>query len=69
MKTKKMLVLGIFLAGVLSLLSFQNGVNDQTLELGNIEVLSLGESSTYRCLGVGTLDCPIDRSKVRIFTY
>ena len=63
----KILFIGLFLVAVVA--SFRLNTKCKKLEyliLENIEALASGESgSDYRCAGVGSVDCPINHSKVQ----
>ena len=64
---KKILFIGLFLVAVVA--SFRLNTKCKKLEyliLENIEALASGESGNdYRCAGVGSVDCPINHSKVQ----
>ncbi|ULB33753.1 NVEALA domain-containing protein [Proteiniphilum propionicum] len=65
---KKKVILSLFMAvSVLSLVylkSQRNGIKSE-LVLSNIEALASGEDGeNYRCLGLGSLDCPQISTKV-----
>ena len=64
---KKILFIGLFLLAVVA--SFRLNTKCKKLEyliLENKEALASGESgSDYRCAGVGSVDCPINHSKVQ----
>lgn len=66
MKTK-ILFIGLFLVAVVA--SFRLNTKSKKLEyliLENIEALASGESGNdNRCGGVGSVDCPINHSKVQ----
>lgn len=65
---KKILFIGLFWVAVVA--SFQlthKSKNLECLMLENIEALAYGESSNgNRCMGVGSVNCPINQSKVRL---
>ena len=64
---KKILFIGLFLVAVVA--SFRLNTKCKKLEyliLENIEALASEESGNdYRCAGVGSVDCPINHSKVQ----
>jgi len=42
--------------------------NVSSIALQNIEALSYAESTNQSCLGVGSIDCPVSKNKVK-FVY
>lgn len=62
----------ILFIGILAIITYwfcPAKVELNTLFLENVEALAAGEEvTTVRCLGVGSVDCPIDKSKVEV-TY
>lgn len=73
MKKKKVIFpffIAVLLLSLVYLKSRHNGI-DSEWALSNIEALASGEDGgNYRCLGLGSLDCPFISTKVafiRIF--
>lgn len=66
MKTKLKIITAIFLVCALGLfLQKHKAVQTETnLLLLNIEALAQSEGSNARCMGVGSVDCPINSDKV-----
>lgn len=58
----------IFLTAIFSLCSYciftSEKKNYSDISMCNIEALAFGESSTVKCQGIGSVDCPISNSKV-----
>ena len=67
-KNMKKKILFIGFVSVAAVASFQLNSKSKNLErlmLENIEALAYGESgNVYTCVGVGSVDCPIDHVKV-----
>ncbi len=56
---------GLFVLAFALTYLFNKRKNIETeLFLSNVEALASGENSDSSCLGVGSLDCPQDHSKV-----
>ena len=68
---KKILFTVLFSAAVVA--SFQLGAEHEKLDslmLENIEALASGEEAELiNCIGIGSVDCPIDHVKVYLVQY
>lgn len=64
---KKILFIGfVLVAAVASLQLNSKSKNLECLMLENIEALAYGEiGNPYRCVGVGSVDCPMSSAKVK----
>ena len=58
---KKLLFFSILIMAVLSVNYSLKEPRVNTLLLDNIEALASGESSAYRCYGIGDVDCHGDK--------
>ena len=58
---KKLLFFSILMMAVLSVNYSLKEPRVNTLLLDNIEALASGESSAYRCYGIGDVDCHGDK--------
>lgn len=63
-KVVMLLFMAVFVLSLVCLKSRHNGISSD-LALSNIEALASGEDGgNYRCLGLGSLDCPFISTKV-----